>query len=116
MNEVVKPYTRSRPAALILDDYSAHWSPCVQAAAVALNLTLIHVPNFAGATALLQPLDVEFNGPMSIQRKKLWTQIKLRDPDSKDSEQACVERVQLAYEAMSKAGAVTAFRKAKIIT
>src|SRR6185437_9142013 len=78
LNDVVKPYTQSRPAALILDDYSAHWSPCVQAAAAAMNLTLIHIPNFAGATALLQPLDVEFNGPMSIQRKKLWTEIKLR--------------------------------------
>lgn len=114
INDVLLPATLSRPAALILDDYAAHWTQPVQAAAAAANLQLIRVPNFAGATALLQPLDVQFNGPMKRRRTQLWTAKKQLDPDAKDSEQAAIERVQLAYEGMTKEATIDAFRKAQI--
>jgi hypothetical protein len=114
LHDVVQPYTQSRPAALILDDYPAHWTEEVQAAAAAMHLQLIKVPSYPGATAQLQPLDVQFNGPMKNRRTHIWTQKKQRDPYAMDSEQAVIERVQLAYAAMDKASVIEAFRKAQI--
>lgn len=114
IHDVVQPYTHSRPAALILDDYASHWTPEVEAAAAAIHLRLIKVPNFKGATALLQPLDAKFNGPMKIRRVALWAARRLREPDAPDSEQAAVERTQLAYEAMTQEATMEAWRKAQI--
>ena len=114
VKEIIQPYTHSAPAALILDDYAAHWTPSVLAAASAINLELIRVPKFSGATAMLQPLDVEFNGPMSIQRKKIWQQMKMSNPDAVDSEQSCIERAQQAYEALTAQQTAKAFSKAHI--
>jgi len=114
IHDVIQPYTRSRPAALILDDYAAHWTAPVQEAAAAINLRLIAVPNFKGATAMLQPLDVAFNGPLKMKRAQLWAMQRLRDGDGADNEQLTMERVQLAYEGMDSDSVVNAFRKAYI--
>lgn len=114
IRDVIQPYTRNRRAALILDDYKAHWTEEVQKLADSINLTLIPVPNFKGATALLQPLDVQFNGPLKAKRMQLWASYHQRVPDSDDTYPNMIERVQLAYNAMSKDNVIAAFRKAQI--
>lgn len=114
LKEVVQPYTRNRNAALILDDYKAHWTDEVQAAAAEMNLTLIPLPNFKGATAQLQPLDVQFNGPLKTTRAAIWASRRLHMPDAEDSYQALIERVQLAYEAQDRNFVKNAFVKAGI--
>lgn len=114
LKDVVEPYTRGQPAALIMDDYKAHWTPAVQAAAAVMNLLLIHVPNFKGATAMLQPLDAQFNGPLKGKRMKLWAAYHARVPDAADSYAQMVERIQLAYNEMTKDDVILAFRKALI--
>jgi hypothetical protein len=114
LKEVVHPYTNGRHAAIILDDYAAHWTPPVQVAAARLNIDLISVPNFKGATALLQPLDVQYNGLLKVRRSTLWALQRSRDRDSVDSYQAAVERIQLAYDAMTEAVGREAFVKSGI--
>jgi DDE superfamily endonuclease len=114
LNEIIKPYLAGRPGAMILDDYAAHWTTEVCTAAEAMQLMLIPVPNFKGATALLQPLDVQYNGLLKAKRMMFWTIARVRDPDAKDSDQAAIERVQLAYEAMTAEHGIEAFRKAGI--
>ena len=111
--DVLLPYTRCRPAALILDSYRAHFTPAIRAAAAAMNLQLIQVPG--GCTAELQPLDVSFNGPLLMKRKQIWAAQKLLHPFASDSAQAALERAQQAYAAMAKSLALTAFRNAWLI-
>jgi hypothetical protein len=105
--DVVLPHTHAQPAALILDSYRAHFTPAVREAAEAMELKLIQVP--AGATSILQPLDVSFNGPLLMKRKQLWAEKKLKNPFAEDSIQAAIERAQQAYDAMPNSLALTAF-------
>jgi hypothetical protein len=53
--EVVQPFTKSEPAALVmpLDDFAAHWTDEVKEAALAIKLQLICVPK--GTTSEYQP-------------------------------------------------------------
>jgi len=111
--DVVQPYLAGRPGALILDDYHAHWTEDVKAAAAAMNLQLIKVP--PGLTCEYQPLDVSFNGPMVKERQKIWLRNRLAFPDTKDSEQKAVERAQMAYEGISGSSTIDAWRKAFLV-
>jgi len=113
IHEVVQPYTAGRPAALLLDDYPAHWTAEVKAAAAAIQLELIKVP--PSQTAEYQPLDVCYHGPMANIRARLWMVQRRLLPDAKDTNQAAAERAQLAYDAMSKQAGADAFAKAYII-
>ena len=113
LQEVVAPYTRGAAAALLLDDYPAHWTDEVQAAAAAMNLQLIKVP--PKQTMEYQPLDVCYHGPMSKARQRLWKEKRQLFPDAADSNQAAAERAQLAYEAMSRQAGIDAFRKAYLV-
>ena len=67
LRDVVLPYTRTSPAALILDSYAAHFTPAVRTVAMDIHLDLIRVPD--GCTSELQSLGVYFNGPMLMKRK-----------------------------------------------
>jgi hypothetical protein len=111
--DVLLPYTRAQPAALIVDSYRAHFTPAVRDAAAAMQLQLIQVPG--GCTAEYQPLDVNFNGPLLMKRKQIWAQKKLLNPFAEDSAQDAIERAQQAYAAMPKSLALTAFRNAFLI-
>lgn len=51
LHDVVFTYTNGAPAALIVDRYSSHFTPCVQGLAAHLNIQLIHIPT--GQTATL---------------------------------------------------------------
>lgn len=113
LHDVVQPYTHSRPAALLLDDYNAHWTDAVKDAAAAMNLQLIKVPPCQ--TVEYQPLDVCYHGPMTKARARLWTEQRTLMPDAADTFQAAVERSQLAYDSMSRQAGVDAFRKSYIV-
>ena len=85
----------------------------MQRAAAAINLELIQVPR--GATATLEPLDASFNGPMLKVRRRLWQEMREKNPFSDDSQQAAIERALISYERMTEAITVGAFEKLHVI-
>ena len=113
LREVVQPYTRSRPAALILDSWKAHWTVDVLWEALQMNLELIKVP--PGRTSTLQPLDVCFNGIMKKKRQQIWSEKKRGDDRVVDNPQASIERQQLAYATISAINTRKAFEKAQLL-
>jgi hypothetical protein len=113
LRDVVQPHTHSEPAALILDSYSSHFTADVRRAASEMNLELIQVP--AGATSILQPLDVQFNSILLNARKKIWRERKQQDALAEDSPRAAIERQSIAYSARTRAEGVAAFEKAYLL-
>jgi hypothetical protein len=113
LRDVVQPYTESAPAALILDSYAAHFAPEVRAAAAAMSLELIQVP--AGATSILQPLDVQYNSILKNARKKIWRAKKQQDTYTEDTHQAAIERQSIAYHARKREEGRAAFDKARLL-
>ena len=111
--DVLLPYTHAEPAALLLDSYRAHLTSNVREAAEAMQLQLIIVPG--GCTKELQPLDVNFNGPLLMKRKQIWAQKKLSNPVADDTHQAAVERTQQAYMSIDQRTIESAWRKAWLI-
>jgi len=113
LQDVVQPYTRSSPAALILDSFSAHFAPNVQEAAATINLELIQVP--PGATSILQPLDVQYNGTLLNVRKRIWSERKQANPSMEDTPQQAIQRQAIAYATRTKSEGVAAFRKSHLL-
>lgn len=96
----VLTYTEGRPAALLLDKYSSHWTWRVQELAARLHIELILVP--PGMTSVCQPLDVAFNGPMKTIRMKLWKEKRYQNPKFPDTWQSAVARAVEAYHKVSR--------------
>jgi hypothetical protein len=113
IKDIIVPYTRDRPCALILDSYNSHWADDVIALAEEHNIQLIQVP--VAQTSILQPLDVNFNGPMLASRRKIAHARKLENPFALDSYQATVERSQIAYGAMTVPLTLKAWQDAYLI-
>ena len=59
LTDVIRPYTNSKPAALLVVTFAAHLTPSVYQAALSINLQLIKLHR--GMTSTLQPLDVFFS-------------------------------------------------------
>ena len=100
LNDVVSPYTKGRPAALLLDAYGGHWTPVFVAAAAALHIQLIAVPR--GCTSTMQPLDVGFNGPMKKARTAIWQRALTLNPFHPDNYQMAVARACEAYDNLTQ--------------
>lgn len=113
LDDVVAPYLGGSPGALLLDDYQAHWTDEVVAAAARLRIELIKVP--PGLTSEYQPLDVKFNGPMTKARQAIWIKRRLTFPETKDSHQEAVHRAQVAYDGISRASTIDAWRAAFLV-
>ena len=96
IEEIIKPYIKGRSAALILDDYGAHWDSTVIEKAEQLNIQLIAVPK--GATAVAQPLDIYINGRMKQDRQIQWLNEHFMGDPQVDSVQNAVIRALKAYE------------------
>jgi len=111
--DVLQPWLAGRPGALVMDDYHAHWTNEVRAAAAAMDLQLIKVP--PGRTYEYQPLDVCFNGPMTKARQRIWLEERILNPEQKDSEQKAVERCQMAYDSICRQSTIDAWRKAFLV-
>jgi hypothetical protein len=90
LKEVVLPYTKKRPAALLLDNYEAHWEENVTDFCSKNKIRLIEVPE--GETADLQPLNISVNGPMKQKRRKLYLADRQADPDTCDTVEKAVWR------------------------
>lgn len=95
LEEIVKPYLRGRPGALIIDDYSAHWEENVIEKAKELNIELIKVP--IGNTADFQPLDISVNGPMKQNRVRLQQEERWNNISTMDNVEELVNRAYKAY-------------------
>jgi len=78
-----------------------------------MKLELIQVPG--GCTSEPQPLDVSFNGPMVKARQRIWREKRIIRPFDGDTWQAAVERLQAAYESISKAATRSAWVKAQLL-
>ena len=71
-SDVWRPYVSGRPALLILDKFSAHFTDRVQEAFRQLNTKWILIPG--GCTSVLQPLDISINKPFKGYIRQAWTQ------------------------------------------
>lgn len=96
LEEIVKPYLRGRPGALIIDDYAAHWEENVIEKAEELNIELIKVP--IGNTAGFQPLDISVNGPMKQTRIRLSMEERWENISTLDNVPELVNRAYKAYQ------------------
>jgi hypothetical protein len=99
LKEIVLPYTKKRPAALLLDNYGAHWEECVTDFCSKNKLRLIEVPE--GETGQLQPLDVSVNAAMKNKRRKLYVEDRIADPDTCDSVEKAVWRGHASYDSVN---------------
>lgn len=99
LDEIVKPYLRGRPGALIIDDYAAHWEENVIAKAEELKLELICVP--PGCTADFQPLDISVNGPMKQTRVRLQAEERWESISTMDNLPELVNRAYKAYQSIT---------------
>jgi hypothetical protein len=113
LQDIVFSYSEGRPVALLLDAYASHFAYDVQCLADDLHIQIIRVPH--GLTATLQPLDVQFNGPMLALRKKNRREVKIADPLASDSWQRAIERAQQSYAAMSPAATRAAWIAAHLV-
>ena len=96
LREVILPYTQKRKCALLLDSHESHFHQDVVTLAKKNNVKLIQVPE--GTTSLLQPLDVNFNGPWKKARQKLWTSERRGGILHTDNVERTVMRAASAYK------------------
>lgn len=90
IKDVLLPYTKKRPCALLLDNYGAHWDESVLELCRRNKVRLIEVPE--GKTSSLQPLDYSVNGPMKKMRQRLYVQQRFYNPDESDTVEKAVLR------------------------
>jgi hypothetical protein len=100
LREIVWPYIGNHPAALILDDYKAHWTEDVLELAASMNLELIQVPR--STTSRSQPLDLTVNGPMKQKRTQLWIEERANGILTTDNIERTVTRAYKAYQLIDR--------------
>ena len=110
INSIVAPYTHDEPSALILDEYAAHSTPAVQAAAAEHNIDVIRVPR--GQTAELQPLDVAVNGEVKSRARAQWLRDKQSGRPGVDTLGGAVQRINDAARSVAPSNIASSFRKA----
>ena len=111
IRNVVAPYTDDQYSALLLDDYKAHWTPAVRAAAAEHNIELIPVPK--GQTGELQPLDVSINGEVKARARREYVQDKQEGRADADTLGRAVHRINNAYRAVKPAHIASSFKQAR---
>ena len=99
-DDVIVPYTRRRPCALLLDSFRAHWTPTVRDAAWWYNIQLIEVPK--GQTPIFQPLDVSFNAQFKIFRMQETLDSANRGVMDLEEKRQIILRAAKAYGSTSK--------------
>jgi hypothetical protein len=108
MDEVLRPYLkndmgelgREPNAALILDDYDAHWTEEVTTKAEKMGVELIKVP--PGFTATAQPLDISVMGSFKLLRSTEWVRRRNGNPDSIDDVRSSILAGLAAWENISR--------------
>jgi hypothetical protein len=100
IDDVIVPYTKRHPCALLLDSYPAHWTPMVKQCAWWYNIELIQVPK--GYTHLFQPLDISFNAPFQMYRQKECTLASQSSCEDLEEKHKIIDRAAKAYNLVSK--------------
>jgi len=98
LREVVFPYTKKRKSALLLDAHESHIHPEVVSLAKKNHVKIVQVPR--GTTSVLQPLDVNFNGPFKRIRQALWNEERSGGTIVTDNVERTVMRASKAYDRM----------------
>ena len=110
IREVIVPYIGGHSAALVIDDYAAHWTEAVETLAEQHNIELIRVP--PTTTPEHQPLDVSVMGPMKRIRQKLANEYRWDHIACADDISECVTRAYQAYNLIDKSTIVKGWREA----
>ena len=100
MNEIVIPYLKGRPGALVTDEYAAHWTDEVIALAAANNIELIRVP--PTTTSQRQPLDCAVFGPFKQIRQGIALKTRHTEISVLDNPEEAVIRASKAWEFITK--------------
>jgi hypothetical protein len=100
IDEVIVPYTKRRPCALLVDSYAAHWTPMVRQCAWWYNIELIEVPK--GQTPLFQPLDILFNAQFKRLRLEECRDSCNRGVNDLEDKGQIVRRAAWAYDAIGR--------------
>ena len=84
VKEILRPYTQSRPALLVMDSLAAHITSNVRAELEKINTYPAIIPG--GCTRKAQPLEVVINKPFKDRIRKFWTLfMQDRQAQAKDS-------------------------------
>jgi hypothetical protein len=116
LDEVLRPYLkndmgemgREMNAALIMDDYDAHWTEEVQMKAEKMGVELIRVPS--GYTSVAQPLDVSVMGPFKTIRSQEWVRRRNGNPDSVDDVRSSILAALEAWDKLPKKACLSGWK------
>jgi len=108
LDDIIVPYTKKKPCALLLDSFGAHFTELVKDKAEQLNIELIKIPE--SQTATLQPLDINVNGPMKRISDSIWSEQKQLIPELSDSYSAAVKRTKIAFEKIDRKTIINCFK------
>lgn len=100
IDNIIVPYTKRRPCALLVDSYAPHLTPLVHQCALWYNIEIIMVPK--GQTPTLQPLDISFNAEFKRNRQRecsIATQCGIDNLENKDE---ILKRAAKDYEQVTK--------------
>ena len=100
LDDVVVPYTKRRPCALLVDSFRAHWTPMVRQASWWYNIELIEVPK--GQTPLFQPLDISCNAQFKHLRVEECHDASNRGVMDLEDKGQIVRRAAKAYDKISR--------------
>lgn len=100
VNQVIIPYTKGRPCALVLDSCDQHWEMEFTQHCEQNKIELIKVPE--GQTKYLQPLDISFNSEFKIHRQTLAKEALLLNSDTMEDLKNVVLRAAEAYSKVHK--------------
>ena len=81
IDDVLLPYTRDRPAAILLDSYSVHFTNDIELHLADHNIRSIRIPE--NNTSINQPLDVGVFGPAKQQTKTAIHNQRIADNNDK---------------------------------
>jgi hypothetical protein len=109
LERVIVPYTKGRPAALIMDDYKAHWVQKVTDYAAANKIHLIKVP--AGETPRLQPLDRSVIGPTKRVASSEWRKAVHANPERKLTLDDAINHFSVSFARITRTCIISGFNQ-----
>ena len=93
-----QPYLRNKPGALLMDDFTADWTPEVIKLAKSMQLELILVAK--GNTKFYQELDVAVISSMKRKRERIALEERCKGKTVLDNIEETVNRAYKAYHSI----------------
>ncbi|KUF81002.1 hypothetical protein AM588_10000210 [Phytophthora nicotianae] len=114
-----------QPAILLVDDFSGHWTPKIEAYALSIDVHLLKVPPSCTSTA--QPADIAWNRPFKSYLRRAWVsnlQEQLRKHRGSSNgfsfkapnRTLVAEWVKGTWDMLSRTTIMNGFRKAHILS